>query len=97
MGTTIRPYPRTRLWRTAPEQRYGYLAWDQPASLALLNWGVLFRNLRKRVPDRVYRTEQRVVALREHGDGTVGAELADGAVHEDALTRHCGLPSRSEA
>jgi 2-polyprenyl-6-methoxyphenol hydroxylase-like FAD-dependent oxidoreductase len=29
----------TRLWRTAQERRYGYLAWDQPANLALLNWG----------------------------------------------------------
>ena len=53
----------TRRWRTAQERRYGYLAWDQPANLALLNWGVLYRNLRKRVPDQVYHTAQRVVAL----------------------------------
>ena len=71
----------TRLWRTARERRYGYLAWDQPASLALLNWGGLYRNLRKRVPDQVYRTEQRVVALHEQGTGSVGVGLADGAVH----------------
>src|SRR5262245_65785159 len=31
----------TRRWRTERERRYGYLAWDQPANLALLNWGVL--------------------------------------------------------
>jgi 2,6-dihydroxypyridine 3-monooxygenase len=43
---------------------------------------VLYRNLRKRVPDQVYHTEQRVVALREHGNHTVGVELADGAVHD---------------
>jgi 2-polyprenyl-6-methoxyphenol hydroxylase-like FAD-dependent oxidoreductase len=72
----------TRLWRTAQEHRYGYLAWDQPASLALLNWGGLFRNLRKRVPDAVYRTEHRVVALREQGNDVVKVELADGAVQE---------------
>ena len=72
----------TRLWRTARERRYGYLAWDQPASLALLNWGVLYRNLRKRVPEHVYHTERRVVALHEHGDGPVAVELAGGAVHE---------------
>src|SRR5262245_30906593 len=24
----------TRVWRTEREQRYGYVAWDQPASLA---------------------------------------------------------------
>src|SRR5215831_12123078 len=72
----------TRLWRTERERRYGYLAWDQPANLALLNWGVLYRNLRKRVPDCVYHTERRVVALHEHRDGPVGVELAGGAVHE---------------
>ncbi len=27
----------TRLWRTPKQLRYGYLAWDQPADLALLN------------------------------------------------------------
>jgi 2-polyprenyl-6-methoxyphenol hydroxylase-like FAD-dependent oxidoreductase len=72
----------TRLWRTPQEHRYGYLAWDQPASLALLNWGGLFRNLRKRVPDSVYRTEHRAVALYEQGNDVVKMELADGTVHE---------------
>ena len=72
----------TRLWRTDQERRYGYLAWDQPASLALLNWGGLYRNLRKRVPDHVYRTEHRVVALYEHGNERVGVELANGTVPE---------------
>ena len=69
----------TRLWRTEQAQRYGYLAWDQPVNLALLNWGGLYRNLRKRVPDQVYRTGQRVVALHEEPNGTVCVELADGA------------------
>ena len=68
----------TRLWHTEQAQRYGYLAWDQPVNLALLNWGGLYRNLRKRVPDQVYRTGQRVVALHEQPDGTVGVELAEG-------------------
>ncbi len=75
-------YSFTRLWRTEQEQRYGYLAWDQPANLALLNWGVLYRNLRKRVPDAVYRTAHRVVALQEQKDRTVHVELADGATCE---------------
>lgn len=34
--------------------RAGYLAWEQPTGAALLNWGALYRNLRKRVPDAVY-------------------------------------------
>lgn len=72
----------TRVWRTARERRYGYVAWDQPASLALLNWGGLYRNLRKRVPDHVYRTEQRVVALHEQANGRVGVEVANSGIHE---------------
>jgi 2-polyprenyl-6-methoxyphenol hydroxylase-like FAD-dependent oxidoreductase len=72
----------SRIWRTAQERRYGYLAWDQPASLALLNWGGLYRNLRKRVPDSIYRTEQRVVALHEQGNGCVDVEVANSGIHE---------------
>ena len=72
----------TRLWRTEQEQRYGYLAWDQPASLALLNWGGLYRNLRKRVPDEVYQTERRVVALHDRGGERVSVELGDGATSD---------------
>ena len=62
-----------RICRTAQEPRYGRLAWAQPATLAALNWGGLFRNLRKRVPAGVYRTRQQVtaLALRHHIPGDV--------------------------
>lgn len=70
----------TRLWRTPREHRYGYLAWDQPADLALLNWGGLYRNLRKRVPDAVYAAQHRVVNLRAEAESKVGVELADGSI-----------------
>ena len=70
----------TRLWRTPREHRYGYLAWDQPADLALLNWGGLYRNLRKRVPDSVYSAQHRVVNLRTEAESKVGVELADGSI-----------------
>ena len=72
----------TRIWRTEKERRYGYLAWDQPANLALLNWGGLYRNLRKRVPDGVYHSGQRAVALHQRPDGPVRVELADGSTDE---------------
>lgn len=72
----------TRRWRTPEEERYGYLAWDQSADLALLNWGVLYRNLRKRVPDRIYRAEHRVVGLQVLEHDRVGVELADGTIPE---------------
>lgn len=70
----------TRLWRTPEQHRYGYLAWDQPADLALLNWGVLYRNLRKRVPDTVYEAQHRVVNLKAEPQNHVGVELADGTI-----------------
>ena len=72
----------SRIWRTAEEQRYGYLAWDQPTQLAALNWGVLYRNLRSRVADQLYLTQRRAVALHEQANERVGVELADGAVPE---------------
>ena len=72
----------SRIWRTAHERRYGYLAWDQPTQLAALNWGVLYRNLRSRVPDQVYLTQHRAMALRQRASERVGVELADGTVPE---------------
>jgi len=71
-----------RIWRTESERKYGYLAWDQPARLELLNWGGLYQNLRKRVPDDVYRTGHRVVALHERGSKGVGVELSDESIRE---------------
>ena len=66
-----------RRWRTVAEPEYGYLAWMQPTNLALLNWGMLYRNLRERVPAGVYRTGQQVIALRNAVDH-VTIELAGG-------------------
>ncbi len=68
-----------RICRTADEPRYGRLAWAQPATLAALNWGALYRNLRKRVPDGVYRTRRQVVAIEQHTVSSVELRFADGA------------------
>ncbi len=67
-----------RICRTAQEPRYGRLAWAQPATLAALNWGGLFRNLRKRVPNGVYRTRKQVSALDQASDDKVTVSFADG-------------------
>ncbi len=67
-----------RICRTSKESRYGRLAWAQPATLAALNWGGLYRNLRKRVPDGVYRTRQQVVAIEQTADERVRLRFADG-------------------
>lgn len=67
-----------RIWKTSEESRYGRLAWTQPARLAALNWGALYRNLRARVPPGVYQTRQQVVALTETTPGRVVLDFADG-------------------
>ena len=72
----------SRICRTPAEPRYGYLAWDQPASLAALNWGGLYRNLRKRVPDSIYRTHAGVCRLGQRGADRVQLELVDGSHDE---------------
>jgi 2-polyprenyl-6-methoxyphenol hydroxylase-like FAD-dependent oxidoreductase len=69
----------SRIWRTDEESRLGYLAWDQPANLAALNWGALYRNLRDRVDDEHYLTRQHVVALHQSGNDGAVVELADGS------------------
>ncbi len=74
-----------RICRTAKESRYGRLAWAQPATLAALNWGGLYRNLRKRVPEGVYRTRQQVVAIEQVNDEAVRLRFADGGDAQFAL------------
>lgn len=66
-----------RICRTAEELRYGRLAWTQPTKLAALNWGGLYRNLRARVPEGVYRTRHQVVAMHELPNDRVAVNFAD--------------------
>ncbi|MBI2802201.1 MAG: FAD-dependent monooxygenase [Gammaproteobacteria bacterium] len=69
-----------RRWRTPAEAYRGYLAWDQPTNVLLMNWGMLYRNLRRRVPNASYRTAQRVTRIDNRSDGAVVA-LTDGVQH----------------
>jgi 2-polyprenyl-6-methoxyphenol hydroxylase-like FAD-dependent oxidoreductase len=75
-----------RLWRAErmnkKEERYGRVVWDQAGSLALLNWGALYRCLRKRVPTGAYRAACKATALRERDDGVVVVDLTDGRSRE---------------
>jgi 2-polyprenyl-6-methoxyphenol hydroxylase-like FAD-dependent oxidoreductase len=66
--------------RDEDDPRHGRVLWEQPGRIALVNWGALYRNLRRRVPEGAYRTSCDVTALREsEQDGTVAVELRDGA------------------
>jgi 2-polyprenyl-6-methoxyphenol hydroxylase-like FAD-dependent oxidoreductase len=69
----------SRIWQTETEANYGRLAWEQPAQIVALNWGGLYRNLRKRVPDDIYRIGHRVVSLTACDDNRVEVALADGS------------------
>ena len=55
--------------------------WDEPVAIHANHWGVLYRDLRQRVPDRVYHQGSEVTGLAEMADGTVEVNLADGTNH----------------
>jgi 2-polyprenyl-6-methoxyphenol hydroxylase-like FAD-dependent oxidoreductase len=55
----------------------GRLVLDQPFRVAQVNWGVLFANLRERVPDWAYRSGANVVGIEDLGK-EVTLHLADG-------------------
>ena len=71
-----------RICRTDNEPRYGRLAWAQPAKLVALNWGALYRNLRARVPDGVYRTRQQVTAITALPGERVRLDFAGGEARD---------------
>ena len=70
------------LVRDEGQERHGTLSWEQRGSLALLNWGTLYRNLRRRVPQGAYETSCHVLSLRERPDGTVVVDLGDRGIRE---------------
>jgi 2-polyprenyl-6-methoxyphenol hydroxylase-like FAD-dependent oxidoreductase len=79
---TIEVHRFPHLVRDQREERYGQLSWEQRGNLALLEWGTLYRNLRRRVPDGAYETSCNVTALRERPDGTVVVDLGDRGTRE---------------
>jgi 2-polyprenyl-6-methoxyphenol hydroxylase-like FAD-dependent oxidoreductase len=70
------------LVRDERQERYGLVLWEQPGNIAHLNWGALYRNLRRRVPEGAYHTGCKVTGLRESDHGTVAVTLAEGRTRE---------------
>ena len=68
--------------RDEREELYGRVLWEQSGHIAHFNWGALYRNLRRRVPEGAYHTGCKVTALRESDGRTVTAMLADGRTRE---------------
>lgn len=64
--------------RTGADDRMGKTAWVIPAQIELLNWGDLYRNLRKRVPDGIYHQGREVTTARNTADDQASLTLADG-------------------
>lgn len=67
-----------RRWPHPDHPQLGYLAWDQPISLMAMNWGMLYRNLRERVPEGCYHTASRVTGLVQSDDHRVRVLLGNG-------------------
>lgn len=68
-----------RLNRTHEEPVHGRVAWDQPGHIYCLNWGYLYRNLRKRVPGSIYRNGMKVEAVLQKDEQEAIICLADGS------------------
>ena len=58
----------------------GRTIWEQSFASASTNWDVLYRQVRRRVPDAVFHQGWHVVSIRKQADGEVSLELADGHV-----------------
>jgi 2-polyprenyl-6-methoxyphenol hydroxylase-like FAD-dependent oxidoreductase len=67
----------TYVGQSSSDARMGHLAWAAPMDIAVLNWGDLYRNLRRRVPDASYQQGQEVTDARTQGDAAV-VRLASG-------------------
>jgi 2-polyprenyl-6-methoxyphenol hydroxylase-like FAD-dependent oxidoreductase len=63
--------------RTDEKNRYGYCALTLPLSMALLNWGDLWSQLRARVPTAAY-VEGRTITGAKQGEEEVVVSAADG-------------------
>jgi len=70
--TTKMPFTGKR----SPDDRYGHTPWSFPLDLRTFHWSTLWNNLRKRVPDDIYRQGQRVVAAHMKDKATADAETA---------------------
>lgn len=65
--------------RTNDDEPLGFIPWVIPVPIELLNWGDLYRNLRKRVPNEIYHKGQQVTTAVPSEDATVTLTLQDGS------------------
>ena len=65
--------------RTRADDHLGHIAWVWPISLAAMNWGDLWRNLRRRVPDTIYHQGRAVTDAKTVDGGKAVVQLDDGS------------------
>ena len=66
------------LSRVAGHEPYGRTAWRIPVTLKPFNWGDLYRNLRRRVPDSIYHYGCKVVDIANTDDQTATVTFDNG-------------------
>ncbi len=81
--TPVPVWMRTFARPHRPESNHGntpwHVFWEQPVAFHANHWGVLFRNLRQRVPDEIYHSGSEVTDLRRLPDATIDLIFANGA------------------
>ena len=69
-----------RPWLDKPSNDWPWdVYWKEPVAIHAAHWGVLYRNLRKRVPDAVYKQGVEIVNLVQSNDATVEVIMVDGS------------------
>jgi len=68
--------------KRSADDRLGNTPWSLPLDLLAFHWSALWNNLRKRVPDELYRTGQQVVGAKMNDNSTVTIQLKDGTEAE---------------
>ncbi len=65
-----------RLWIVADGSRAGRQLWRQPGVAAASNWGVLWRDLRSKIPDHQYHDGMQLIAIHPDAAG-ITASFSD--------------------
>lgn len=61
---------------------YGHCLWNQNISIVSLHWDTLFLNLRKRIPDKLYKNECRIIDVKLKDGESSQVILASGETQE---------------
>jgi 2-polyprenyl-6-methoxyphenol hydroxylase-like FAD-dependent oxidoreductase len=65
--------------RSPADETYGHIAWRVPVTLKPFNWGDLYRNLRRRVPESIYQPGCKVIGVDNSTKQSATIQFADGS------------------